>query len=72
MLLLLVICLFYMHAENTASTTTLVPGDAPIYRYSMCNGTEHRFNRCQLPRSDSNSVCPSVGTVNCIEGIGTK
>ena len=56
------------HAENTASTTSLIPEDAPIYRYSMCNGTEYNFNRCQLPRSDSNSTCPSIGTINCTEG----
>ena len=58
-----------MHTENTASTTSLVFGDAPIYRYSMCDGTEYNFNRCQLPRPDSNSACPSLGTVNCTEGI---
>ena len=54
--------------ENTASTTSLVFGDAPIYRYSMCNGTEYNFSRCQLPRSNSNSVCSSIGIVNCTEG----
>ena len=57
--------------ENKASTisTSLIPEDAPIYRYSMCNGTEYSFNRCQLPRSDSNSTCPSIGVVNCTEGV---
>ena len=58
-----------LFTENTASTTSLVFGDAPIYRYSMCDGTEYNFNRCQLPRPDSNSACPSLGTVNCTEGI---
>ena len=51
--------------ENIASTSSVIPTDAPIYRYSMCNGTERHFNRCQLPRSDSGSTCPSIGTVNC-------
>ena len=37
--------------------------------FYMCNGTESHFRRCQLPRSDSNSTCPSIGTVNCIEGM---
>jgi hypothetical protein len=57
------------HAENTASMISLIPEDAPIYRYPMCNGTEYSFYQCQLPRSDSNSVCSSIGTVNCTEGI---
>ena len=56
------------YVENTVSMTSLVPEDAPTYRYSMCNGTEYDFNQCQLPRSDSNSVCPSIGIVNCTEG----
>lgn len=57
--------------ENTASAVSLVPQDVPIYRYSMCNGTENRFNKCQLPRSD-NSTCPSIAAVNCSEGISTR
>ncbi len=47
----------------------MIPTDAPIYRFSMCNGTESHFNRCQLPRPDSGSTCPSIGTVNCTEGV---
>ena len=47
----------------------MIPIDAPIYRYSMCNGTEQHFSGCQLPRSDSGSTCPSIGTVNCTEGM---
>ena len=61
--------LFYVHAENTASTTSLTLEDATVYRYSMCNGTEYHFNQCQLLRLDSNSFCASVGIVNCTEGI---
>ena len=55
--------------ENTASTSSVIPTDAPIYRYSMCNGTENNFRGCQLPRSDSGSTCPSIGAVNCTEGM---
>ena len=54
---------------NTALTSSVIPTNAPIYRYSMCNGTESRFDSCQLPRSDSSSTCPSIGTVNCTEGM---
>ena len=63
--------LLYNFIENTASAVSLVPQDVPIYRYSMCNGTENRFNKCQLPRSD-NSTCPSIAAVNCSEGISTR
>ena len=54
---------------NTASMTSGIFRDAPIYRYSMCNGTERRFRDCQLPRNESSSTCPSLATVNCTEGI---
>ena len=49
--------------------SSMIPTDAPIYRYSMCNGMESHFGSCQLPRSDSNSTCPSIATVNCTEGM---
>ena len=55
--------------ENIASTSSVIPIDAPVYRYSMCNGMESHFRMCQLPRSDSGSTCPSIGTVNCTEGV---
>ena len=61
--------IFLIIIENRTSTTSLIPEDAPIYRYSMCNGTEYNFNRCQLPKSDYNSTCPSIGVVNCTEGV---
>ena len=56
---------------STASTTSMVFGDAPVYRYSMCNGTEYNFNECQLPIPDLGSTCPSFATVNCTEGLIT-
>ena len=54
---------------NTASTISAVFDNAPVYRYSMCNGTEYMFNECQLPVPDSDSICPSFATVNCTEGL---
>ena len=57
------------YTENTASTTFQIYGDIPVYHNSMCNGTEADFNDCQLPTSDSNSSCASVGTVQCAQGI---
>ena len=48
---------------------SMVFDDAPVYRFSMCNGTEYSFNECQLPIPDSDSMCPSFATVNCTEGL---
>ena len=59
----------FLFAVNTASTTSMVFDNAPVYRYSMCNGTEYMFNECQLPVPDSDSTCPSFATVNCTEGL---
>ena len=54
-----------LHAESTATTTSLTSGDVPIY---TCNGTEHSFDaECRLLRPDY--ICPSVAAVNCTEGI---
>ena len=53
-----------LHAESTATTTSLTSGDVPIY---TCNGMEHSFNECQLLKPGS--ICPSVAAVNCTEGI---
>lgn len=64
MVFILIGCL----TENIASTSSEIPSDAPIYRYAMCNGTEQDFSMCQLPKSDSNSTCPSIGVMNCTEG----
>ena len=47
----------------------MVFDNAPIYRYSMCNGTEYNFNECQLPIPDSDSMCTSFATVDCTEGL---
>ena len=47
----------------------MVFDSAPVYRYSMCNGTEYNFYECQLPIPDSDSMCPSFATVNCTEGL---
>ena len=53
------------YAENIASITSLIPEDAPIYHYSMCNGMEYNVNPdlTLIPFS-----YPSIGTVNCTEG----
>ena len=69
--LLWVILITFLFAENTANTISMVFDNAPVYRYSMCNGTEYTFNMCQLPVPDSNSMCPSFATVNCTEGVFT-
>ena len=66
---ILVTAMVLFCAENTASTTSMVFGDAPVYRYSMCNGTEYNFNECQLPIPDVGFTCPSFATVNCTEGL---
>ena len=61
--------MIFLLAENTASTISMVFDNAPVYRYSMCNGTEYNFFECQLPVPDSDSMCPSFATVNCTEGL---
>ena len=60
-----------LFAESTASTTSMVYTGAPVYRYSMCNGTEYSFAMCQLPVPDSDSMCRSFAAVNCTEGLYT-
>ena len=64
--------IFFLLTEATASMTSMVFDDAPVYRYSMCNGTEYVFNMCQLPVPDSDSMCPSFASVNCTEGLHTN
>lgn len=56
---------------NRASTIE-IPGGTQIYHYSMCNGTEHSFHDCQLSSPDFNSSCPSIGMVNCTEGVNNN
>ena len=65
----LLLCDFLLFLVSTASTTSMVFDDAPVYRYSMCNGTEYNFFECQLPIPDSDSMCPSLATVDCTEGL---
>ena len=65
----IIMSLSYMHWLSHSEHSFDIICDSPIYRYSMCNGTESRFDSCQLPRSDSSSICPSIATVNCTEGI---
>jgi hypothetical protein len=48
---------------------SMVFDNAPVYRNSMCNGTEYVFDMCQLPVPDSDSMCSSFATVNCAEGL---
>ena len=61
--------IIFLFAESTASTTSMVFTGAPVYRYSMCNGTEYSFAMCQLPVPDSESMCRSFAAVNCTEGL---
>ena len=68
-MLFMVTAMVLFCAENTASTTSMVFGDVPVYRYSMCNGTEYNFNECQLPIPDADFTCPSFAAVNCTEGL---
>jgi hypothetical protein len=66
-----IIIIIFLPTESSASMISMVFEDAPVYRYSMCNGTEYVFNMCQLPVPDSDSMCPSFATVNCTEGLHT-